>query len=180
MTRTVRDGAILLGALTGVDQRDPATNASRQNGRTDYTQFLQDDGLRGARLGVVRSYFGFHERVDHVMEDAVQAIRDSGADIVDEVELPTQQGPGNPGFELMLYEFKAGLNAYLAALGPTAPIRTLADAIRFNEDSRDREMPYFGQEIFLAAQEKGALSDRAYRDAMDRVQRVAVRIRSMP
>ena len=173
MTRTVRDGAILLGALTGVDQRDPATNASRQNGRTDYTQFLQDDGLRGARLGVVRSYFGFHERVDHVMEDAVQAIRDSGADIVDEVELPTQQGPGNPGFELMLYEFKAGLNAYLAALGPTAPIRTLADAIRFNEDSRDREMPYFGQEIFLAAQEKGALSDRAYRDAMDRVQRVA-------
>ena len=173
MTRTVRDGAILLGALTGVDQRDPATNASRQNGRTDYTQFLQDDGLRGARLGVVRSYFGFHERVDHVMEDAVQAIRDSGADIVDEVELPTQQGPGNPGFELMLYEFKAGLNAYLAALGPTAPIRTLADAIRFNEDNRDREMPYFGQEIFLAAQEKGALSDRAYRDAMDRVQRVA-------
>ena len=173
MTRTVRDGAILLGALTGVDQRDPATNASRQNGRTDYTQFLQDDGLRGARLGVVRSYFGFHERVDHVMEDAVQAIRDSGADIVDEVELPTQQGPGNPGFELMLYEFKARLNAYLAALGPTAPIRTLADAIRFNEDNRDREMPYFGQEIFLAAQEKGALSDQAYRDAMDRVQRVA-------
>ena len=112
MTRTVRDGAILLGALTGVDQRDPATNASMQNGRTDYTQFLQDDGLRGARLGVLRSYFGFHERVDRVMEDAVQAMRDSGADIVDEVELPTQQGPGNPGFELMLYEFKAGPDAF--------------------------------------------------------------------
>ena len=112
MTRTVRDGAILLGALTGVDQRDPATNSSMQNGRTDYTQFLQDDGLRGARLGVLRSYFGFHERVDRVMEDAVQAMRDSGADIVDEVELPTQQGPGNPGFELMLYEFKAGPDAF--------------------------------------------------------------------
>ena len=173
MTRTVRDGAILLGALTGVDQRDPATSASMQNGLTDYTQFLQDDGLRGARLGVIRSYFGFHGRVDQVMEDAVQAMRDSGADIVDEVELPTQQGPGNPGFELILYEFKAGLDAYLDALGPTAPIRTLADAIQFNEDNRDREMPYFGQEIFLAAQEKGELSDQAYRDAMDRVQRFA-------
>jgi len=171
MTRTVRDAAILLGALTGVDPADEATVASDGHSHTDYTQFLDPAGLRGARIGVVRSTFGFHDGVDRVVEDALQAMRDAGATIVDEVTIPNQEGLGDPAYEVLLYEFKADLNAYLAALGPAAPIRTLEDAIRFNEDHRDREMPYFGQEIFLASQEKGPLTDEAYRQALDRTQR---------
>jgi len=171
MTRTVRDGAVLLGALTGVDPRDPATAASRGNAHGDYTKFLDPNGLRGARIGVVRDLFGFSDKVDALMEDAIQAMRDAGATIVDEVEIPNQDRIGPRGFDVMLYEFKADLNAYLEALGPGAPIATLEDAIRFNEEHRDREMPYFGQEIFEMAQEKGPLTDQAYLDALDAVKR---------
>jgi amidase len=171
MTRTVRDAAILLGAVAGVDPADEATAASEGHGHTDYTQFLDPAGLRGARIGVVRSTFGFHDGVDRVMEAALQAMRDAGATVVDEVTIPNQEGLGEPAYDVLLYEFKADLNAYLAALGPGAPIRTLEDAIRFNEEHRDREMPYFGQEIFLASQEKGPLTDEAYRQALDRTQR---------
>jgi amidase len=171
MTRTVRDGAILLGALTGVDSRDPATAASRGNAHSDYTQFLDPNGLQGARIGVVRDLFGFSDKVDALMEDALQAMRDAGATIVDEVAIPNQDRIGPRGFDVMLYEFKADLNAYLAALGPTAPIKTLEDAIRFNEEHRDREMRYFGQEIFELAQEKGPLTEQAYIDAVDAAQR---------
>jgi amidase len=171
MTRTVRDGAILLGAITGVDGRDPATDASVGNSHADYTQFLDPEGLRGARIGVVRASFGFDERVDRALEEGLQAMRDGGAEIVDDVEIPNQQGLGDAAYDVLLYEFKADLNAYLEALGPGAPIRTLEDAIRFNDDNRDREMPYFGQEIFLAAQAKGPLTDQAYLDALERVQR---------
>ncbi len=171
MTRTVRDGAILLGAATGVDERDPATSASVGHSYADYTQFLDADGLRGARIGVLRANFGFDGRVDLAMEDALQAMRDAGAAVVDEVAILNPPGLGDAAYEVLLYEFKADLNAYLAALGPTTPIRTLEDAIRFNEDNRDREMPYFGQEVFLAAQEKGPLTDQAYLDALESVQR---------
>ena len=171
MTRTVRDGAILLGAVTGVDARDGATNASVGNSHADYTQFLDPDGLRGARIGVVRASFGFDERVDAALEEGLQAMRDGGAEVVDEVEIPNQQALGDAAYDVLLYEFKADLNAYLAALGPGAPIRTLEDAIRFNDDNADRELPYFGQEIFLAAQEKGPLTEQAYLDALERVQR---------
>ena len=173
MTRTVHDGAILLGALSGIDERDPATTASRRNSHVDYTPFLRADGLEEARVGIVRSFSGFHDRADDVMEEAIQAMRDSGAEIVDDVEIPNQQGLGDPAYEVMLYEFKADLNAYLAALGADAPICTLEEAIRFNEDNQDREMPYFRQERFLAAQEKGPLTDQRYREALERVQRLS-------
>ncbi|HUF49018.1 MAG TPA: amidase [Vicinamibacterales bacterium] len=173
MTRTVRDAAILLGALTGVDEADPATRASAGHVHADYTTFLDGAGLDGARLGIVRSRFGFDDRVDAVLETALTALRSAGATLVDEVEIPNQQDIGELEIEVLRYEFKAGLNAYLAALGTGAPIRTLADAIRFNEEHRDRVMPYFGQEEFLASEARGALTDAAYLSAVERSTRLS-------
>ena len=173
MTRTVRDAAILLGAAVGVDEADAATAASDGRGHADYTTFLDPAGLRGARIGVVRARFGFDDRVDRVMDEALAAMREAGATIVDEIEIPNQQGLGDLEGEVLHYEFKAGLNAYLETLGSAAPIRSLEDAIRFNEEHRNREMLYFGQEEFLASQEKGPLTERAYREAVDRTRRLS-------
>ena len=157
MARTVADAAALLTALAGVDLRDPATAAGR--GRAaDYTRSLDPDGLRGARIGVARNMAGFHPDTDRRLEDAIAEMKRRGAEIVDPVDVPSLKDLGEPEFEVMLFEFKAGLEAYFASLGPRAPVKTLADAIAFNEANREREMPFFGQEIFLKAVEKGPLS----------------------
>ncbi len=166
MTRTVRDGAILLSALTGVDSRDPATSASRGNVQSDYTQFLDRDGLRGARIGVARQFFEFHERVDALMEDAIAALVDAGATVVDPVELTTRDELQQHTMDIMQYEFKANMNVYLEDLGPATTMRTLADLIDFNNQNRDRELQYFGQEIFEQSEEKGPLTDRVYQDGL--------------
>lgn len=166
MCRSVRDAALLLGALTGVDSRDPATAASADHAHTDYVQFLDPDSLRGARIGVWRARFGFHERVDAVLETALTALRDGGAELIDPIEMPSIGEIGASEYEVLLYEFKADLNAYLAARGPDTRHRSLADLIRFNDEHADRSMPYFGQEIFLKAEAKGPLSEPAYRDAL--------------
>ena len=159
MTRTVRDAAILLNALVGVDPRDRATNPSRAKGFTDYTQFLDADGLRGARIGVAREkYFGYSASADKVIEEAIDQLKRLGAVIVDPANIPTAGKFDDSEFEVLLYEFKADLNAYLASLGPRAPVRTLKDIIDFNERNRDKVMPHFGQEIMLMAQKKGPLS----------------------
>jgi len=173
MTRTVRDAAILLGAATGVDETDPATAASAGRSHTDYTTFLDPAGLTGARIGIVRARFGFDDRVDRVLDAALAAMRDAGAILIDEVEIPNQEGLGQLEGDVLSFEFKAGLNAYLEALGPDAPIRSLEDAIRFNDEHRDREMPYFGQEEFLAAQARGPLTEPAYLDAVARTRRLS-------
>ncbi|MGH9972242.1 MAG: amidase [Pyrinomonadaceae bacterium] len=162
MARTVADAAILLGALTGVDPRDDATKASRRKSHTDYTKFLDSDGLRGARIGVVRKYFGFNDQVDKRMEHLIGEIRKLGAVVIDPAEIPTAGKFDDSEFEVLLYEFKADLNAYLAGLGPKAPVRSLNEIIEFNEKNRDKEMPYFGQDIFIKAQAKGPLTDRKY------------------
>ena len=167
MTRTVRDAAILLNALVGVDPRDRATNPSRAKGFTDYTQFLDADGLRGARIGVAREkYFGYSASADKVIEEAIDQLKRLGAVIVDPANIPTAGKFDDSEFEVLLYEFKADLNAYLASLGPRAPVRTLKDIIDFNERNRDKVMPHFGQEIMLMAQKKGPLSERKYRTAL--------------
>ncbi len=151
MARTVADAAAILGALTGVDPRDGVTNASQGNARADYTQYLDAGGLQGARIGVARQFFGFHPDVDGLMESAIEAMRESGATIVDPADIPTRSQMGEPSFQVLLYELKADMAAYLSTLGPTAPVRTLADIIAFNEANADREMPYFGQELFIQA-----------------------------
>lgn len=172
MARTVRDAALVLTALAGVDPRDVAT--SEQQGRTeDYTASLDPEGLRGARIGVARNLFGFHERVDRALESALDTMRRQGAVLVDPVELRLPPEGEKLELEVLLYELKADLNAYLATLAPGVAVRSLEDVIRFNEENRDREMPYFGQELFLQAQEKGPLTEETYRRALATTRRFA-------
>jgi amidase len=166
MCRTVRDAAIVLGALTGIDEQDVATSDSREHSYTDYLQFLKPDGLRGARIGVVRKTFGFNEKVDKVLEDALDTMKKQGAILVDPAPLETAGKFGDSEFTVLLYELKADLNAYLARLGPNAPVKTLKDIIDFNERNREKEMPYFGQDTFVKAQEKGPLTTQEYLDAL--------------
>jgi amidase len=166
MTRTVTDAAIILNALTGIDPRDEATNASRARAVADYTKFLDKDGLRGMRLGVARKHFGFSERVDKLMEDLLAEMKRAGAVLVDPADIPTTGKFDDSEFEVLLYEFKAGLNTYLAGLGPQAPVRSLKDVIAFNEKYRDREMPYFGQDIMIKAEAKGPLTSKPYLAAL--------------
>ncbi len=174
MCRTVRDAAILLGVLCGEDPRDAITRAGASRAEADYTRFLVDGGLMGARIGVWRDRFGFHERVDTVMEDALAALKDGGAEIIDPADIDSMgREAGDAEFEVLLYEFKEDLNRYLAGRGPDTGPRTLEDLIAFNRSHADEEMPYFGQEIFLEAQEKGPLSDKAYQEALETCRRLA-------
>jgi amidase len=173
MCRTVRDAAMLLGALTGIDDQDAATSDSREHSYTDYTQFLKADGLRGARIGVVRKTFGFNEDVDKIMEEALEALKKQGALLVDPAPIETAGKFGDSEFTVLLYELKADLNAYLARLGPNAPVKTLKDIIDFNESNREKEMPYFGQDTFLKAEEKGPLTTQEYIDALAKNRQLA-------
>ncbi|MBI1983309.1 MAG: amidase, partial [Acidobacteria bacterium] len=172
MARTVRDAAILLGALTGVDPRDPATIASEGKSSTDYTKFLDPNGLGGARLGVARKFFGFHSDVDKLMEDAIGEMKRRGAEVIDPVEIPTEKDYGENELTVLLYEFKTDLNAYLQSLGPKAPVKSLAEIIEFNEKHGEKEMPYFGQELFIKAEAKGSLASREYLDALEKNHRL--------
>ncbi|HEX6535509.1 MAG TPA: amidase [Gemmatimonadaceae bacterium] len=167
IARTVRDAAILLGAIAGVDPDDAATAAGRGKGRADYTTFLDPNGLKGARIGVARErYMGYSRASDALVEDAIRVMKDRGATIVDPANIPTAGKWDDSEFDVLLYEFKADLNKYLAWLGPSAPVKSLADVIRFNDEHAAREMPFFGQEIMHMAEKKGALTDPAYRKAL--------------
>jgi len=166
MARTVSDAAILLGAMTGIDPRDEATNASSGKSAPDYTKFLDKDGLRGMRLGIARKHFGFNERVDKLMNDLLAEMKKLGAVLVDPADIPTTGKFDDSEFEVLLYEFKADLNTYLAGLGPAAPVRSLKDVIAFNEKNSAREMPYFGQDIMTKAEAKGPLTSKPYLAAL--------------
>ena len=166
MCRTVRDAAILLGALTGVDPDDAATAASAGNSQTDYAQYCDPNGLKGARIGVARKYFGFNDAVDALIEQALGVMKQQGAILVDPADIATLGKFDESELLVFMYELKADLNAYLARLGPGAPVRTLQDIIDFNEHNRQKEMPYFGQDLFLKAQAKGPLTEKEYVDAL--------------
>ncbi len=174
MARTVADAATLLGAMTGVDERDAATRESRGHLQSDYTRFLDPDGLRGARIGLPRErYFGFSEETDRIMEEAIQALRDAGAEIIDPADIPNAGEINRPSYQVLLYEFKADLNKYLEGLGPGAPVKTLEEIIAFNEAHHDLELKYFGQERMLAAQEKGPLTEQEYLESLEKAKRLA-------
>jgi amidase len=173
MARCVRDAAILLGCVAGPDPRDEATRPAAGRAAGDYTRFLDPNGLRGARLGVARCYFGISSAVDQIMEQALAEMKKLGAIVIDPVEIPSSGQLGGSEFEVLLYEFKADLNAYLAGLGPPAPVHSLAEIIDFNERHREQEMPCFGQDILVKAQAKGPLTDQAYRDALAKNHRLA-------
>jgi len=173
MARTVADAAALLGALTGVDPEDRATDESRRQALSDYTQFLDPGGLRGARIGVARRFFSFSEAVDRVMNAALEEMKRYGAVIVDPADSETKEKLDDSEMQVLLYEFKADLNLYLAALGPGAPVHSLKEIIQFNERNREKEMPYFGQDLFLKAEAKGPLTSKEYLDALEKNHRVA-------
>jgi amidase len=167
MARTVTDAAILLGALAGADPRDAATRASRVAPNTDYTRFLDANGLRGARIGVARKrYTGYSAHADAAFESALRMMKDRGAVLVDPADIVTAGQFDDAEFEVLLYEFKADLHAYLHDLPPGSRVRTLDDLIAFNRAHAHEEMPYFGQEIFEMAAKKGSLSNPAYQAAL--------------
>jgi amidase len=171
MARNVRDAAVLLTALAGVDPRDSATAASAGKAAPDYTRFLDPNGLRGARIGVARKYFGANEAQDQLMNTLIAAMKRYGAEIIDPVDLPTHGKFDDTEFLVLLYELKADLNAYLAAR-PGAPA-WLKDIIDFNDANRDKEMPYFGQDIFIKAEAKGPLTTKEYTDALESNRRLS-------
>jgi amidase len=174
MTRTVADGAALLSALAGADSADRATLASAGKTAADYGKFLDPKGLAGARIGIPRKgHFGQSPAADRIVEAAIEEMKKQGAVIVDPADIETAGGFEKTELEVLLYEFKTDLNAYLAGLAPNVRPRTLKDLIDFNEKNRDREMPFFGQEIFLMAEKKGPLTDKAYRTALEKDLRLA-------
>jgi amidase len=174
MTRTVADAAAVLGAMIGVDRDDTATADSVRKGNRDYTSFLDRDGLKGARIGVVRNrLFGYNTAADHIAEAAISVMKQQGATIVDPANIPTLGEFDNSEFEVLLYEFKADLNKYLASLGPASPVRSLKEVIAFNDAHKDQEMPYFGQEIMTMAEKKGPLTSAAYKAALAKNHRLS-------
>src|SRR4029078_1539475 len=163
----------VLVALVAGDERDTATAEAGSRGAADYTRFLDADGLRGARIGVVRKSFGFNPQVDRLMEDALAEMVRRGAVLVDPADIPHAGEYDDSELEVLLYEFKADLAAYLEALGPSPPVKTMADVIAFNEAHRAQEMPYFGQELLVRSQEKGPLTTPAYREALEKTHRLS-------
>jgi amidase len=181
MARTVTDAAILLGALAGVDPADPVTVGSQPavtagpggQGLTDYTPFLDPGGLRGARLGVARNFCGFNPQVDRIFERSLAVLAAQGAELVDPANVAVTKELDDAEMEVLLYESKADLNAYLAGRGPEVAVHSLADLIAYNESEQARVMPYFGQELLIMAEAKGPLTGRAYLDALETCRRLA-------
>ena len=175
MARTVADAAALLGAMAGPDPRDPATRASRARAQADYLPFLDPSGLKGARIGVARKMAGTEPRVLKIFDACIETIRKLGAIVVDPVDVENFNKFGKTEVEVLLFEFKAGLNAYLSTLGPGAAVHSMEDVIKFNEAHAARVMPYFGHDRMLAAQAKGPLSSPKYREALAKNHRLTRR-----
>jgi amidase len=174
LCRTVADAAVLLGVMTGVDQRDPATAAGVKHAQRDYSQFLQPGGLRGLRIGVARAkFFGYNSATDRLAEEALEVLRREGAVLVDPADIPHVGDYDDAELQVLLYELKADLNTYLSGTSAKSGSKTLQDVIEFNERHRDREMPYFGQELFLQAQEKGPLTSPEYQKALRQCRRLS-------
>ena len=174
MARTVADAAALLGALAGVDPGDSATTAAGSHLVSDYTRSLDANGLRGARLGVVRKYAGFNQHVDRIFGEALAALKQAGAEIVDPVEIAALGKLDDPELQVLLFEFKAGLNRYLGDLSG-ASVRTLQDVIAFNQQNRERELPWFGQELMEKSEAKGPLTSADYKKHLETCRRLSRR-----
>jgi amidase len=166
MGRTVADAAALLGALAGADPDDSATKVPGRKASADYTQFLDRAGLRGARIGVIRKTYDFSESVAGVLTAAFDAMKHEGAVLIDPVEIASLGKFDESELDVLLYEFKHDLNAYLGVAGPHVPVHSLKEVIAFNEQFSGREMAYFGQDLFVKAEKKGPLTDKAYLDAL--------------
>ena len=168
MARTVTDAAILLGAMTGVDERDSITRLSRKRNSSNYTRFLDLDGLKGARIGAARNMAGTNPRILKVFEYCIEVLKKLGAVVIDPADVLNFDKFSKTELEVLHYEFKADLDKYLKALPESAGVHSMEDVIKFNEENKDKAMPYFGQEHMIAAQEKASLRDKKYRDALAR------------
>lgn len=167
MARTVRDAALLLNAIAGLDARDGATSSSKMPQPADYTRYLDAGGLRGSRIGVARAkFFGYSDVADRIVNEAIDLMKRQGAVVVDPADIETAGKFDDSEFDVLLYEFKADLNNYLASLGPGAPVKSLREIIDFNERRREEEMPWFGQEIMIRAEAKGPLTEKKYLDQL--------------
>jgi amidase len=164
MARTVKDAAIALGAMVGVDPDDELTLMSEGKYHSDYTQFLNKDGLQGKRIGFFTAAKGRNFKVDTLMVQAVEYMKSRGAEII-EIDQVTAPGTGNHAFQVMLFEYKDGLNKYFASLGPDAPIRSLEELIEFNK-SDSISMQHYNQAYLIMAQEKEGLDSQEYKDAL--------------
>lgn len=173
MTRSVRDAAELLAAMQGVDPEDEATAAARPHASRVYTDALKEDAMKGARIGVARRSFGFHSGTDDIVEEALGAMRMAGAELVDPIDVAFPRALFDDILEVMFFEMKAGLNAYLAELPSDDGPMTLADVIAFNEAHAERVMPHFDQELLIEAQRRGTLEDAHYRSALAAIRRAA-------
>jgi amidase len=166
MARTVEDAAIVLGVLTGLDERDPATRASRKRALRAYDQCLNKNGLRGARIGVARTMAGSDPRIIKLFEAALEVMKQSGAVLIDPADVLNFNKFGKTELEVLHYEFKADLNKYLAAREPEARVHSMDEVINFNEENRTQVMPYFAQEHLTMAVSKGPLTNRGYQAAL--------------
>lgn len=166
MARTVADAAILLGAMTGVDAADSATRLSKKRALSNYTKYLDYDGLKGARIGVARNMAGTNPRIIKIFEHCLEVMKQLGAIIVDPADVPNFDKFGATETEVLHYEFKADLNKYLKSLDDTVCVHSMAEVIKFNEENAERILPYFGQEHMTIAQDKGPLSEKKYKDAL--------------
>jgi amidase len=174
MARTVADAAALLNAMTGVDPADADSVRSRTHVDRDYTSSLRAGALKGARLGVARKvYFGYSDATDRLMDRAIADLKAQGATVIDPVNIPTASKLDACENAVLQYEFKADVKKYLAARGASVRVHSLEDLIAFNEREKDREMPYFGQELFIQSQKKGPLSSPAYRAALTKCRALA-------
>ncbi len=169
MTRTVEDAAIVLGALTGIDEKDSYTKRSSTNSYSDYTSFLDANSLQNKRIGIARHFFGFHEKVDQLMEQAIKDLQNLGAETIDLDKEDLNGKSGEDAYNVLLYEFKHDLNEYLKNCSSDIKIRSLEQLIKFNTDHADKEMPFFGQEILIVAQKKGDLNSEEYKKALENV-----------
>jgi amidase len=172
MCRTVRDAAILLGVMAGADEEDEATQNKERNNVDDYTKFLDKDGLEGARIGVLRQYFGFLPSVDKIINASLEVLKQQGAILIDPIVIDTLGKFDDPEGTVLRYELKADMAAYLAHRGNGTPFHTLKDLIDFNKSNADKEMPYFDQELFLQAESKGPLTDSEYQEALEKNHRM--------
>jgi amidase len=173
MGRNVRDVAILLSVLAGFDPDDKITAESKNKFSDDYTRFLDPKGLKGARIGVVRKMFGYNDAVDALINNALEVLKREGAIVIDPAEIETYGKVDETETTVLHYELKADLNAYLEKLGPRAPVHSLKEIIEFNERNKAKEMPYFGQDVFIKAEAKGPLTSKEYLEALEKNRQLA-------
>ena len=170
MARTVEDAVVCLGVLTGIDPEDAKTQGSEGKSLTDYSGFLKTDGLKGKRIGVIKNSGGFSDKVDSLMRRAIADMTSQGAEII-EVEAPSRREYNSPSYQVLLYEFKDGLNKYFARLGDKAPVKNLGELIEFNKKDTI-ELKYFDQKILIEAEQKGDLNSKEYVEALNKILKV--------